>query len=47
MYMLVVSFYFLFSRTTSSIGRMMMMIVVLRVRVSHLKRKWQHSPTLS
>ena len=38
---------FLFSRaTSSSIGRMMM-IVVLRVRVSHLKHKWQHSSTLS
>ncbi len=46
--MLVLSLYILFSRTTTSIGRMMMMmIVVLRVCVSHLKRKWQHSPTLS
>ena len=41
-------FYSLFSRTTSSVGRMMMMMIVaLRVCVSHLKRKWQHSPTLS
>jgi hypothetical protein len=38
---------FLFSRATTSMGRMMMMIVVLRVRVSHLKHKWQHSSTLS
>ena len=47
MYMLVLSLYILFSRTIATIGRMMMMIVVLRVCVSHLKHKWQHSPTLS
>jgi hypothetical protein len=46
MYMFALSLYILFSRTTT-IGRMMMMIVVLRVCVSHLKRKWQHSSTLS
>jgi hypothetical protein len=39
---------FLFSRTTFSIGRMMiMMVVVLRVCVSHLKRKWQHYSSFS
>ncbi len=37
---------FLFPRTTSSIRRMMM-IVVFHVRVSHSKRKWQHSSTFS
>ena len=35
--------------TTSFIARMMMMMmmVVLRMCVSHLKRKWQHSSTLA
>ena len=30
----------LFPRTSYATGREMMMRVVLRVRVSHLKRKW-------
>lgn len=38
---------FLFSRTISSIGSMMMMMMmIVALRVSHLKRKWQHSSTL-
>ena len=38
----IISLSRLFPRTSYSIGRkmMMMMIVALRVRVSHLKRKW-------